>query len=405
MRASIEPSIIGQDLYICESFTSTAPTLFHQFQLAALNPATVKNHTLIKPHKSFLRAKFGQCRQNVLFAKPKTMFMSKHTLAPHPEEQPKRLRGGYEEDELEQPKRLRGGYEEDEFDYEPDDIDECPEPEEMEEVSGDVDGAVDVDASYAAKYTRPPVTHTSTKDDLNLQWLDIDTISGPPLKANPSGKEDKLGAQSGQVPIIRIYGVNENGNSVAVFIHGFTSYAYFALPRGCTAINTNENLGKVRMLIEESLKAKMGNQGKDQQCCLAVKYLDNKKSIMGYDPSHTTFLQVYVSLPGMIPKLKTIMEEGMRFPGIIDASGSELEDSMMFVPYECNVPYVMRYMIDKDITGASWLTLPGGTYGLREEGEKGTWCQVSVFSCLASMINASDCSIPRLAIITLTLTD
>jgi DNA polymerase elongation subunit (family B) len=54
-------------------------------------------------------------------------------------------------------------------------------------------------------------------------------------------------------------------------------------------------------------------------------------------------------------------------------------------PYECNVPYVMRYMIDHDITGASWLTLPKGSYGLRkEEGEKGTWCQVSFLQlCVA----------------------
>lgn len=35
-------------------------------------------------------------------------------------------------------------------------------------------------------------------------------------------------------------------------------------------------------------------------------------------------------------------------------------------------------MIDRDITGASWLTLPKGTYRLRtSEKEKGTHCQVS----------------------------
>ena len=43
-----------------------------------------------------------------------------------------------------------------------------------------------------------------------------------------------------------------------------------------------------------------------------------------------------------------------------------------------DVPFVMRYMIDKDVTGASWLTLPKGSYRLREsETEKGTHCQVS----------------------------
>jgi DNA polymerase delta subunit 1 len=108
---------------------------------------------------------------------------------------------------------------------------------------------------------------------------------------------------------------------------------------------------------------------------------------MGYDPAHTKFVKVYVSLPGMITKLKSIMEEGMLVPGILDGAGSEVKDIVMMSPYECNVPYVMRYMIDFDITGASWLTLPRGSYGLRvEEGERGTHCQVSgVFCCVCSV--------------------
>ena len=281
------------------------------------------------------------------------------------------------------PKRLRGGYDDD-FNYEPDedydDLNDQPLPPEEMDVPTDNEPKVAIDAT---KYTRPPVTH-SPNEDLNLQWLDIDTISGQPLKENPSGKA-VTGGTSGSVPIIRIYGVNETGNSVAVFIHGFTAYAHFAFPRGCKLNASDENLGRIRNMIEESLKAKMGNQGKDQQCCLGVQYVTDKSSIMGYDPAHTTFLKVYVSLPNMIAKLKSIMEDGMTLPGVTDGAGNEVRDMILLSPYECNVPYVMRYMIDHDITGASWLTLPKGSYGLRkEEGEKGTWCQVSFLQmCVA----------------------
>ena len=274
------------------------------------------------------------------------------------------------------PKRLRGGYDEEFFEEEENFDDFYDGPEEPPEEGETAAAAVAVDTS---KYTRPPVTH-SLNEDLNLQWLDIDTISGNPLAKNPSGKPVK-GATSGQVPIIRIYGVNEAGNSVAVFIHGFTAYAHFALPRGCTLNSSDDNLGMIRQSIEDSLKAKLTGQGKDQQCCLGVQYVQNKSSIMGYDPAHTAFLKVYVSLPNMIPKLKSVMEEGMILPGVLDGNGNELSESVLLAPYECNVPYVMRYMIDFDITGASWLTLPKGSYGLRlDEGEKGTWCQVSYFN-------------------------
>ncbi|KAL7515214.1 hypothetical protein ACHAXN_012622 [Cyclotella atomus] len=277
------------------------------------------------------------------------------------------------------PKRLRGGYDEEDFDFEPpeDDFDydltdnQPLPPDEMDE---DTKTTIAIDAT---KYTRPPVTHLTPDQDLNLQWLDIDTISGSPLQSNPSGKP-VTGATTGSVPIIRIYGVNEIGNSVVVFIHGFTAYAHFALPKGCTLIDSEDNLGSIRSKLEEALKSKMGNQqGKDQQCVLGVQYVTNKSSIMGYDPAHTKFVKVYVSLPGMITKLKSIMEEGMVLPGILDGAGSEVKDIVMMSPYECNVPYVMRYMIDFDITGASWLTLPRGSYGLRvEEGERGTHCQI-----------------------------
>eukprot|EP00804_Cyclotella_cryptica_P011692 CCRYP_020706-RA/>CCRYP_020706-RA protein AED:0.27 eAED:0.27 QI:0/0.8/0.72/1/0.7/0.63/11/1103/823 len=273
------------------------------------------------------------------------------------------------------PKRLRGGYDDELSDFEaPDDddllYDDYPEPPEDEPLDAppSLEAAAMIDT---AKYTRPPVAHTTTSTDLNLQWLDIDTISGQPLSQNPSGKP-VLGASSGTVPIIRIYGVNETGNSVAVFIHGFTPYAYFALPRGCSLVDTEEIKGKIRSRIDEQLRAKMGQtqEKQNQECCVGVRYETDKMSIMGYDPSHTRFIMVYVSLPGMVPKLKSIMEEGLCLPGIRDGSGSEVRDAVVFSPYECNVPYVMRYMIDHEITGAR-------CYGLRVgEEKKGTWCQI-----------------------------
>ena len=300
----------------------------------------------------------------------------------------------------ESPKRLRGGgygaedgeelFDDDAYEEMMEDQDGPPPPEDN--IAGDEDVAFgDITEAHRAKWARPAApasvwkTHES---DLNLQWLDIDMIGGNPLAKNPNGTKKILGAASGQVPIIRLYGVNETGNSVAVFIHGFTSYGYFALPRVYDIDSSDDNLGQVRQILEDNLRAKLGNQfskgsssngGEEVKVCLGVQCVTNKQSIMGYDPSHTKFLKIYVAMPGMIPKLKTIMEDGVTLPGVTNVNGQDVRESMIFMPFECNVPYVLRYMIDKDITGASWLTLPKGTYQLRQsENEKGTHCQVSV---------------------------
>lgn len=35
---------------------------------------------------------------------------------------------------------------------------------------------------------------------------------------------------AGQVPVVRMFGVNEAGNSLAVFVHGFEPYFYVECP-------------------------------------------------------------------------------------------------------------------------------------------------------------------------------
>ena len=315
-----------------------------------------------------------------------------------PPSSPKRLRGGYGGDE---PYDESGLAMEDYDDFE--DV-APPEPEELEgALGGDEDIAFgDITDAHRRRWSRPAVpdsVRNTAENDLNLQWLDIDMIGGRPLDSNPKAGGRVLGSSTGTVPVIRLYGVNETGNSVAVFIHGFTAYGYFALPRGCTFTNDEDDSGAVRHALEEALSAKLGNQfggggggrgGDDakQQCVLGVSYVEDKQSIMGYDPSHTRFLKVYVAMPTMIPKLKTIMENGISLQGIRNADGGEVREPVVFHPFECNVPYVLRYMIDKDVTGASWLTLPKGSYRLREnESEKGTHCQVSFKSAGTHVVN------------------
>ena len=90
------------------------------------------------------------------------------------------------------------------------------------------------------------------------------------------------------------------------------------------------------------------------------------------------------------------MEDGVTLPHIVkcnDQNGNSSISSaniwdetsangQSYQPFECNVPFVLRFMIDEDVNGAGWITLPKGTYQLRteESGLKSSHCQVCSYS-------------------------
>jgi DNA polymerase delta subunit 1 len=80
-----------------------------------------------------------------------------------------------------------------------------------------------------------------------FQWFDIDMTSGEPMTSNPNGG-DVLGSKEGPVPVIRLYGITREGQSVLACVHGFTPYMYASLP---TSMNLNDQaLAQLRMALD-----------------------------------------------------------------------------------------------------------------------------------------------------------
>jgi DNA polymerase delta subunit 1 len=290
----------------------------------------------------------------------------------------KRLRGGGDDDDEDLP------VEEELFD---DDqmIDQEMDYQEPPEEEEDVAALQELKKNeVASRWERPALpTDFSNATNLNVQWLDMDFFTGNPLDRNPNLTRHKVvGSATGKVPVLRAYGVNEAGYSVAIYVHGFTPYAFFALPPGYELTDSSK-LGDIRSKLEDNLKmAVRGNQA-DSAAVFGVEYLTTHKSIMGYETQHTKFLKVFVSLPGLVPTLKNILEGGISLPGIqctnvaLDENGGL--GSPSYAPFECNVPFVLRFMVDRDISGAGWLSLPKQTYQIRDAAKKETHCQVRCF--------------------------
>lgn len=75
-----------------------------------------------------------------------------------------------------------------------------------------------------------------------------------------------------------------------------------------------------------------------------------------------------------MPTLKRVLEEdGVEFPAGTLPHG---QTHAACPTFESNVPFVLRYMIDRDINGSTWLELPQGAYARRAPKDMVTHTQV-----------------------------
>lgn len=96
----------------------------------------------------------------------------------------------------------------------------------------------------------------------------------------------------------------------------------------------------------------------------------SKQSLLGYHfDKMEPFIKITVAMPTLVPTARRIMENGFSFGG----SGHQ-----QYQCFEANMPFVLRYMIDRNIVGCNWLELPAGSYSLRAEDKSQSRCQLEV---------------------------
>ena len=302
-----------------------------------------------------------------------TMSPIKRALYDKSQEQglaPKRLRGGgAEEDDDDDQEQLYRDLMQNDDDEEEEEEAMPPPPPAMDNDDDDTP-AVPI---LSNRWQRPALrSDLSQADEINLQWLDMDVVSGQPAAPglNSLAPTKQRGTSEGSVPILRTFGVTDEGNSIAVFLHGFTPYGYFAVPPDVTV--DRSQMDAMRHVLQTQLMA--AARGKPDVRVLGVEHLTDHGSLMGYDAPVKEFLKVYVNLPNHIPTLRRVMEQGVELPGLL-RDGQQAAGWTELQPFENNVPFVLRFMVDQKLVGAGWLTLPAQTYKIREHKE--THCQVS----------------------------
>ncbi len=72
------------------------------------------------------------------------------------------------------------------------------------------------------------------------------------------------------------------------------------------------------------------------------------------------------------------MERGLELPGF---------PPRPYQVFEASMPFVLRYMIDRDITGCCWLEMPKNTYRIRPRAEHVSLCQLEVDIVYDSLVS------------------
>lgn len=203
------------------------------------------------------------------------------------------------------------------------------------------------------KWLRPaPPKLDPRVDALCFQQVELDYYVGTHVSGMP-------GATQGPVPIVRMFGITAEGNSVCCHVHGFAPYFYVPAQTGFK----EEHLSDFKKELNNAvIKDMRSNKESISQAVLAVD-ICMKENIYGYHGKRIIpFLKITMALQRLIAPAKRLLELGLRvgpFP------------LHCYQAYEANIDFEIRFMVDSDVVGCNWIELPAGKYRLREEVSHG----------------------------------
>ncbi|XP_065820442.1 DNA polymerase delta catalytic subunit [Labrus bergylta] len=208
-------------------------------------------------------------------------------------------------------------------------------------------------ADLNPRWRRPQAPSLDTSSDtLVFQQIDLDYYLGGTVAGMP-------GQSQGKVPIIRMFGVTDGGNSVCCHIHGFAPYFYVPAPTGFKSSDLGEFKRELNNVV---LKDMRSNKDNISVTVLAVD-ITRKENMYGYHGKRILeFLQITMAMPRLIAPAKRLLEQGFKF-GHFPIQG--------YQPYEANIDFEIRFMVDCDVVGCCWIELPKGKYRVREEKSTG----------------------------------
>jgi DNA polymerase delta subunit 1 len=189
------------------------------------------------------------------------------------------------------------------------------------------------------QWARPPLAWKQGEKPLLFMQVDIDYYTEAPHPAY----WPELGSET-RVPVLRMYGVTEEGNSVLAHIHGFRPYFWVPCPEGF------EDAKVFQESLEMELAQAANGRDKVSQYVIDVVVLPRSSLMNFINEEHTPFFKVTVAIPSLVSTSRNIIERG--FPLVGNRGNFNPATS-----YESNIPFALRFMVDRSIAGGGWVQL------------------------------------------------
>ena len=91
------------------------------------------------------------------------------------------------------------------------------------------------------------------------------------------------------------------------------------------------------------------------------------------------FWKITLAVPELVPVCRRLLEdEGVRMPAPAEEEEEEEDIKCRLSTFESNVLFVLRFIVEKQLSGTSWLRLKRGTYWLDAEENRRTRTQIEV---------------------------
>ncbi|KAF5289112.1 hypothetical protein FQA39_LY15214 [Lamprigera yunnana] len=193
---------------------------------------------------------------------------------------------------------------------------------------------------------RPVVEIKDNTSALTFQQLEFDHYIGTSYPNMP--------IPSGPVPVMRMFGVTEHGNSVCCHIHGFLPYFYILLPGDIKNFNCFEFMRQLNQALIGDMKS---NPDKITDAVQNVALVQGKSLLEYVGNNDNDFVKITVVLPKLISAAKRLLENG-------------IYQNRSFSSFESNVDIELRFMVDTKVLGSCWIELPAGKWFKRLKEEK-----------------------------------
>ncbi len=191
----------------------------------------------------------------------------------------------------------------------------------------------------AKKYSRPPAPPIDpTNDTITFQQLDIDHYVGSSM----------LSHLTDPVPVLRMFGVTMEGNSVCAHIHNFRPYFYVPLPH----LNfKGEHCNDFKMALNNAVIGDMRSNRDNISTAIEAVEICERCSMYGfYNGNLFPFLKIIVALPKFVAPARRLVCS-LSLPPFHTTCAQA---------FESNIEYEVRYMVDADVVGCNWIECPPG---------------------------------------------